>query len=62
MNRIRQILKEKSLTQKDLENITGIRQTTISRIINGKNVMLDTAKKISIALDYPIEYIWPDKE
>jgi len=41
--------------------MTGIAQSTISRIVNdGKEINLTTAKKIAKALVYPIEYLWPD--
>ena len=63
MNRVREVMKEKGLTQKDLQAVTGIDQAALSRIINERNrrsITLDTCKRISKALGYPIEYIWPD--
>lgn len=54
-------MNRRNMTQKDLEKLTGIDQAEISRIINEKKeVTLTTAKKISTALGYSIDYIWPD--
>lgn len=61
VNRIREIMKKRGIKQKDLASETGISQSTLSRIINEeKEINLKTALKISKALAYPIEYIWPD--
>ncbi len=60
MNKIREIMKKRGLTQEDLSEMTGIDQSTLSKIINEKKaITLDTAKKISSALGFSIEYIWP---
>jgi len=60
VNKIREILKARGLKQEDLQKMTGIDQSTLSKIINGKKeITLTTAKKISSALGYSIEYIWP---
>lgn len=61
-NRIREILREKGMTQKELESITGIAQSEISRIINDRkpSLSLAVAKRIAKALDCNIEQIWPD--
>lgn len=58
-NRLEQIMKEKGLTQKQLGEILNMNQSNISRIINGKDINLSTAKRISKTLGYSIEYIWP---
>lgn len=61
MNRIKEIMRIRDLTQNDLSRMTGISQGELSRIINErKNINLDTAKRISRALGYSVEYIWPD--
>ena len=63
MNRIREVMKELDITQKDLEQLTGLRQNVISRIINEKvktSITLETAKKFSKALKKPIEYLFPE--
>ena len=61
VNRIREIMKKRGITQKELSRMTGIAQSTLSRIINEeKEINLVTAKIISKALVYPIEYLWPD--
>jgi len=61
-NRIREILREKGMTQKELESITGIAQSEISRIINDHkpSLSLAVAKRIAKALDRNVEQIWPD--
>ena len=60
-NRIKQIMKKQGITQKDLEEITGISQGDLSKIIAGKKerLSLATAAKISKALGYSMEHIWP---
>jgi len=63
LNRIREAMKELDMTQKELQELTGIRQNVISRIINGKvktSVSLETARKFSKALNKPIEYLFPE--
>ncbi|MFZ3132728.1 MAG: helix-turn-helix transcriptional regulator [Desulfosporosinus sp.] len=60
-NRIKQIMKKHGITQVDLEKITGIAQPDISEIVLGKKerLTLVNAAKISKALGYSMEYIWP---
>ena len=60
-NRIKQIMRKQNLTQKDLEEITGIDQSDISKIISGskKRLTLINAAKIAKALGHSLEYIWP---
>ena len=61
MNRIKQIRKKQKLRQVELAEMTGIDQGDLSKIENDKKTLtLETAKKISRALGYSIEYIWPD--
>ena len=61
MNKIKEIMRVRKITQLELSKLTGIDQGELSRIINErKTVTLPTAKRISKALGYSIEYIWPD--
>lgn len=63
MNRLREAMKERGITQKELQELTGIRQNVISRIINEKvktSISLETARKFSKALNKPIEYLFPE--
>ncbi|MHB8124619.1 MAG: helix-turn-helix domain-containing protein [Desulfitobacteriaceae bacterium] len=62
MNRIKEIMKSKGITQRDLESMTGIGQGEISRILNDlkPKLTLVTAKKIAKALNCTVEYLWPD--
>jgi len=63
MNRLREAMKERRITQKELQELTGIRQNVISRIINEKvktSISLETARKFSKALNKPIEYLFPE--
>ena len=62
MNNIREVMKERGITQKELQELTGIRQNVISRIINEKvktSISLETARKFSKALNESIEYLFP---
>ena len=61
MNRIREVMKKKDITQKDLANAVNIDQGTLSKIINEKKeITLKTARKISDALGFGIDYLWPN--
>ena len=61
MNRIREIMKRKQITQEELSRTTGITQGTLSKIINEKKeITLTTARRISDALGYGVDYIWPN--
>jgi plasmid maintenance system antidote protein VapI len=54
-------MERRKMTQTELSKLTGIDQGELSRIINEKKtVTLPTAKRISKALGYSVEYIWPD--
>ena len=60
-NRIKEIMQKQKITQIDLARMTGINQAELSRIINEKKtVTLPTARKISKALGWGIDHIWPD--
>lgn len=63
VNRIREILKARGMTQVELSELTGIQQSELSRIINDQkpNLSLRIAKKIAKALDCSIEDIWPEQ-
>jgi Plasmid maintenance system antidote protein len=59
-NRLEQIMRKRGLTQKDLQERTGIPQSDISKIINDrKDIYLKTAQKIAVALGLRVDDIWP---
>lgn len=61
MNRVREVMLIKRISQKQLANKTGIQQSEISRIINEeKDIYLKTAKRIAKALGKSVDYLWPD--
>lgn len=61
MNRIKKIRKKQKVTQVELSEITGIAQSELSLIENGKKTCnIETAKKIARALGFSVEHIWPD--
>jgi plasmid maintenance system antidote protein VapI len=61
MNRLRDILLTKHISQAELSRMTGIPQSDISKIIyDQKDIYLSTAKKIAKALGKSVDYIWPD--
>jgi transcriptional regulator with XRE-family HTH domain len=62
VNRIRDAMKEESITQLELEKLTGIDQGTLLKIINNKKTGLHllTAKRIARALNRTVDYLWPD--
>jgi len=60
MNKIKEIMGKRGITQEQLSKMTGINQGTLSKIINGKGISLKTARKIANALVYPIDHIFPD--
>jgi len=62
VNRIKEILKELDMTQEELFHLSGVPQSEISRIANGKKrkIELETAVKIARALGRPVEYVFPD--
>lgn len=59
MLRVKDILKEKGMTQKELATKIGIAEISLSRSIatNG-NPTLDTLTKIANALDVPVEELF----
>lgn len=61
MNRIKEIIERRGISQTELARMTGIDQGELSKIINErKTVTLPTAKRISKVLGYSMDYIWPD--
>ncbi|MFZ5645829.1 MAG: helix-turn-helix domain-containing protein [Bacillota bacterium] len=61
MNRIREVMLLKRISQEELSKRTGIQQSEISRIVNDqKDIYLKTAKKIAKALGKSVDYLWPD--
>jgi len=61
LNRIREILERKGISQKDFAKAMNMNEGSLSRIINGKKeITLKTAQKISDTLGYGKDYIWPN--
>jgi transcriptional regulator with XRE-family HTH domain len=62
--RLRVILATRGLKQKDLANMANLELYQVSKICSGltKNIMLDTAKKISKALGVTIEEAFGDDD
>jgi transcriptional regulator with XRE-family HTH domain len=61
MNRIREVMLLKRISQEELSKRTGLHQSEISRIMNEqKDIYLKTAKKIARALGKTVDYLWPD--
>jgi len=60
-NKLKEIMFFKGITQNDLEKITGIGQSELSKIINDKKpgLQLRTAQKIAMALGVKVDDIWP---
>jgi len=51
----------KGISQKEFAEKLGMNEGSLSKIINDKKeVNLKTARKISNALGWGIDYIWPD--
>lgn len=59
--RIKEILKEKGQTQKDLAQKMGVAEISLSRSING-NPNLETLQKIADALEVEISELFTAKE
>ena len=59
--RIKEILKEKGQTQKDLAQRMGVAEISLSRSING-NPNLETLQKIADALEVDISELFAPKE
>jgi len=61
-SRLWEILRKQGISQTKLSEITGIRQSEISQIVNDKkpNLSLRIALKIAKALNTKVEYIWYD--
>lgn len=60
--RLRMIRKEKSLSQADIENRTGLLRCYVSRIENGHTVpSVDTLEKIARALGIPLYQLFCDR-
>ena len=56
MSKLREILKRKRMTQRELAESTGLTETYINYYINGKRGMnVDNAKKIAKALNIKVD-------
>lgn len=60
-NKIQWVLDKRNMSQEELAEMVGMYQSDISEIINGKKrrFTLINAAKISIALGYSVEFLWP---
>lgn len=55
--RVKEICKAKGITQKDLANILGVTEITLTRVNNG-NTSLSLLEKIASALNVPIQELF----
>jgi transcriptional regulator with XRE-family HTH domain len=55
-NRLKEVRKEKNITQVELSEKTGIGQDRISRYEQGKPMTIETMKRIVQALDVSADY------
>ena len=60
--RLRVVLAQKGISQKDLAEMSGVEIYQISLLCSGKktNIMLDTAKRIATALDVSLDEAFGD--
>lgn len=52
--RIKEVLKEKGMTQQELADMVGVSHQSIKQTLNASSVTTSTLEKIAIALDVPI--------
>lgn len=52
--RVKELCKQKGITQKDLANVLGVTEITLTRVNNG-NTSLSLLQKIASALNVPIQ-------
>ena len=58
MNRLKQLRKEKKLTQVQMQMLTGIDQSDYSKIENGKRYYtFEQCKRIALALNTSMDYL-----
>lgn len=58
MNRLKELRKEKGLTQIQMQFLTGIDQSDYSKIENGKRYYtFEQCKRIALALDTSMDYL-----
>ncbi|MBQ2904736.1 MAG: helix-turn-helix transcriptional regulator [Clostridia bacterium] len=58
MNRLKNLRKEKGLTQIQMQFLTGIDQSDYSKIENGKRYYtFEQCKRIAVALDTSMDYL-----
>ena len=60
-NKIEPLMRAKELTDDQLCEITGLSKMTLWNAKRGKNVTLETMKKISRALGESIFKVWPEE-
>ena len=54
-NNLNNILKEKGITQAEIVRRTGLNKGQMSLLVNGRDVMMSTARKVCIALSDILE-------
>lgn len=59
--RIKEVRKEKGITQQQLADRLHVSRQAISKLENGDNVTVDTIKKVAEALDCPVMLLLIDK-
>ncbi len=60
MNKLKDILEDRCMTQRKLSDKTGISEITISRYVNGKRTPnVREAMLIARALNVSVDTIWP---
>jgi len=60
MNKLKEILEDRCMTQRKLSDKTGISEITISRYVNGKRTPnVREAMLIARALNVSVDTIWP---
>lgn len=55
--KVKEILNERKITQKDLSIMSGVSPSSLSRYLNGKNPRLDVVINVSNALCVTKEYL-----
>lgn len=54
---LRRILEERKMTRSEFRRMVGISETTVTRIMNGQLVSLETIRRICEAFQCPIEKV-----
>lgn len=54
---LRRILEERKMTRSEFRRMVGISETTVTRVMNGQLVSLETIRRICEAFQCPIEKV-----